>query len=87
MSQLEVEKAPMMSFRPFSILAPRLAQILGWTYDVNPHVKPLLSPEDALAYKKNATEAFGTMSLQLQSRVSLTYTPPRFQPQTTPFQN
>jgi hypothetical protein len=87
MSQLEVEKAPMMSFRPFSILAPRLAQILGWTYDVNPHVKPLLSPEDALAYKKNATEALGNISLQLQSRVPLTYTPPRFQPEPSPFQN
>jgi hypothetical protein len=77
----------MMSFRPFSILAPRLAQLLGWTYDVNPHVKPLLSPEDAIAYKKNATEAFGHLSLQVQSRVPLMYTPPRFQPQATPFQN
>ncbi len=87
MSSLDVEKAPMMSFRPFSILAPRLAQLLGWTYDVNPHVKPLLSPEDILDYKKNATEAFGTMSISLQSKVLPTYTPPRFQPQSSTFQN
>ncbi len=87
MSPLEVEKAPMLSFRPFSILAPRIVQLFGWTYDPSSHVQPLLSPQDILAYKKNATEAFTTMSLQLQSKVSPTYIPPRFQPQPSTFQN
>jgi hypothetical protein len=77
----------MLSFRPFSILAPRLLQLLGWSYDPSSHVQPLLSPQDMLDYKKNATEAFARMSISLQSKASPTYTPPPFQPNPTPFQN
>ncbi len=77
----------MLSFRPFSILVPRVLQLLGWTYDPSSHVQPLLSPQDVVDYKKNATEALATMSFQLQSKVSPTYVPPRFQPQPSTFQN
>jgi hypothetical protein len=78
---------PMLSFRPFSILAPRILQLFGWTYDPSSHVQPLLSPQDMVDYKKNATEVLATMPLYLQSKVSPTYVPPRFQPQPPTFQN
>jgi len=77
----------MLSFRPLSIVAPRLLQLFGWTYDPSSHVQPLLSPQDMVDYKKNATEAFGSVSLRLQSKVSPTYIPPRYQPPPPTFQN
>jgi hypothetical protein len=77
----------MLNFRPFSILAPRIFQLLGWTYDPTPHVQPLLSVDDTLATKQKATEAFGKTALLVQSKLPMTYQPPAYKPPTATFQN
>lgn len=77
----------MLSFRPFSILAPRILQFLGWTYDPTTHVQPLLSVDDALVAKQYTTEAIGNTALLLQTKLPMTYQPPAYKPPTASFQN
>lgn len=77
-----------MSFlRSLSLLPARISQILGWTADPQLYVQPFLSSEDIKQKQEDLLKTMGRASLTVHSKISSSYVPPVYKPQTTSFQN